>query len=459
MDRRWRKHNDAGLKAYAKGRYDRAEAYFLGALEFLENEGIADERLVLTLENVASVRLVYEDFHQAEILYKRALSVIQIYVSLNDILLVDSLEKLGDLYEMQQHPGRSQPYYRKALELLSVCPNPRAEMIPRLLERLLNPQGRRLEGEEAIHPRWIALQAMAHLREPNQQEFGERLHEFVELCKQAGKLTEATRACRLAQDLFERLNVITVPKALVTINQFARFLVEHGTHGDAEALLSRTLRHHARVLGERSPHVALNMHQLASYYMARKDYARAEPLFWRSLRVLSDATGPEDPNLGFALGALADIHRLKGMLDKAQKLYEQALDMKAEAIGQDNPDFAGTLRGLALVHFQRGQLDMADQYLRRVLQVQERALGPQHFELIATLEGMGRLYATQRRFDAAHQMFNRALSITERTFGPRHPRVAGCLDNLSALLRRMNQDHAAIALEARASVLRETVGA
>ena len=75
-------------------------------------------------------------------------------------------------------------------------------------------------------------------------------------------------------------------------------------------------------------------------------------------------------------------------------------------------------------------------------------------EVGASLENLADLYVAQGKYAEAEPLYRRALGIWERTLGREHPHVASSLDKYATLLRRMNRETEAAAMEARAKAIR-----
>jgi tetratricopeptide (TPR) repeat protein len=216
---------------------------------------------------------------------------------------------------------------------------------------------------------------------------------------------------------------LAFPAAAQLLNRAGNYLRECGRYKEAEPLLlqalaiylfQRTLTIRERSLGPKHPYVAQTLHRLAKLYYLQGNYAQAEPLLTRSLVI------------------------------------------REQALGVDHPDVAYSLDTMALLALAQGKSTQAEQFCQRTLKIREQALGPEHLEVAVSLTTLAQVYLAQGKYTQVEPLLQRALSIREPTLGPDHPEVANCLELYTRLLRRMDHQHEAAQLEARARAIRAT---
>ena len=76
QEARWKKANDAGMKALQEGRYAEAEQHLTAARKQAEKFGKQDARLATSLNNLAELYQTQGKYAEAEPLYKRALAIL-----------------------------------------------------------------------------------------------------------------------------------------------------------------------------------------------------------------------------------------------------------------------------------------------------------------------------------------------------------------------------------------------
>ena len=74
-----------------------------------------------------------------------------------------------------------------------------------------------------------------------------------------------------------------------------------------------------------------------------------------------------------------------------------------------------------------------------------------------SINGLGILYCTQGKFSDAEPLFKRAFTISEKMLGLAHPDTLRCLYNYTIVLRKMNKNAEASALEAKARTIMDNL--
>lgn len=152
--------------------------------------------------------------------------------------------------------------------------------------------------------------------------------------------------------------------------------------------------------------------QAGKYAFDRGDYAEAEKQ-WLAARADAEKLGVQDARLAATLSNLAELYRNQGKYPEADELNRRALEIWGKNLDKpDDPNVAQALNSLALT------------------------------------------YGAQGRYSEAEPIFKRSLAIREKVLGPEHPAVAESLENYSALLRKLNRESEAAAMEERAKAIR-----
>lgn len=117
MSDSWKKFIDAAFAAYSSGRIPEAEVQFKAALEEAEKFGEQDERLALTLNNLAAMYHEQGKFTMAEPLYKRSLDIkTKLFGDCHaDVAL--NHHNLAVLYSARRMYPVAEKHYKLALEM------------------------------------------------------------------------------------------------------------------------------------------------------------------------------------------------------------------------------------------------------------------------------------------------------------------------------------------------------
>jgi hypothetical protein len=155
-----------------------------------------------------------------------------------------------------------------------------------------------------------------------------------------------------------------------------------------------------------------------------------------------------------------------GMIGKARddarsnrSLHEQAVNVCLEltrSLRPEYPDLADSLDKLAARYAALGarfhELAQGDVALAKGYRYDaSRGLDPGFARRVTALEAR-----SVARLKTAKQLYRRVLAIREKALGPDHLDVADTLEHYAALLRKMNRDADADALDARAQAIRTT---
>lgn len=113
----WNMQMWLGQESYKRGQYAIAEQKFKKALSDLESSYISDERLAITLNNLALCYCAQGKHEKSEPLYQRALSIDETTGIGNGAALAEDFENIASHYRKQGLYERAEPLYRKALKL------------------------------------------------------------------------------------------------------------------------------------------------------------------------------------------------------------------------------------------------------------------------------------------------------------------------------------------------------
>lgn len=112
----WKIQMWLGQESYKRGQYAVAEQKFKKALSDLESSFVSDERLAITLNNLALCYCAQGKHEKSEPLYQKALSIDQGAGS-DVIALAEDFQNIASHYRQQGLYERAEPLYRKALKL------------------------------------------------------------------------------------------------------------------------------------------------------------------------------------------------------------------------------------------------------------------------------------------------------------------------------------------------------
>lgn len=107
---------------------------------------------------------------------------------------------------------------------------------------------------------------------------------------------------------------------------------------------------------------------------------------------------------------------------------------------------AQSLNNLANLYQDQRRYAEALPLYQRSLAIREQGLGPMHPDVAIVLHHRASLYQAQGQYAEALPLYERAVKINERAM-PDHPNTATYLEHLAVLLRQMEREDEASALE------------
>ncbi|MBY0356775.1 MAG: tetratricopeptide repeat protein [Candidatus Obscuribacterales bacterium] len=181
-----------------------------------------------------------------------------------------------------------------------------------------------------------------------------------------------------------------------------------GACTDNEALIKRLLEVRRKKLGNNDPFTVIAINLLAELYDHKKNFAAARPLYFEVYTIAKENNGL---NLPAAMINLARIERHDKHYKEARKLLEEAM-----------------------------ALELADKTYGSMV----------HPNLCATLDSFVYLYKDQGNWNQALQYSSKALALREKTMGKEHPQIPPYYRAHAELLRKVQRNTEAKALEDRA---------
>ncbi len=151
QDARWKKNMSLGERALEEGRYDEAEKMFLACVSDAENFGASDERLPLSLNNLAWLYRLQGKYAEAEPLYQRALGIYETALGPEHPYVATGLNNLAGLYHTQGKYAEAEPLYQRSLAIREKALGPEHPYVATNLERYagsLRKMERDAEAEE-----------------------------------------------------------------------------------------------------------------------------------------------------------------------------------------------------------------------------------------------------------------------------------------------------------------------
>jgi tetratricopeptide (TPR) repeat protein len=310
--------------------------------------------------NLASVYQDLGKYADAEVIFKRALTIKEKALGPNHPDVATNLDNLAVLYSDQGRYADAEPLSKRALAI----------------------------REKALGP--------------NHPQVATHLNNLANLYREQGRYADAEPLYKRALAIDEKALGPNHPNVATSLNNLAVLYLDQGRYADAEPLLKRALAIGEKALGPDHPGLATDLNNLAGLYLAQGRYADAEPLYKRALAIDERTLGPDHPGLATDLNNLALLYRDQGRYADAEPLYKRALAVREKALGPDHPEVATTLYNLANLYGDQGRYADAEPLHKRALAIDEKALGPDHPEVARSLDNLAELYREIYRAQGRH---------------------------------------------------------
>jgi tetratricopeptide (TPR) repeat protein/DNA-binding XRE family transcriptional regulator len=242
----------AGIFLYNHGFYPQSQSLHQQALAIREQVFGPDHPAVADSLNIlAMLSRIQNDFEQAERFHQQALAIRQKTLGFDHLETAISLNNLGVLYRIQGKHEQAEPLLQQALNVR---------------KQALGPD----------HP--------------------ETLITFINLAKlysEQRKYEQAEQLLKQALTTSERVLEPDNPLIAHNLNLLARLYFEQGNHEQAETSWKRSLAIIEKTNGSEHPITAERLNDLAELYFAQGRYTQAQSLCQRALSIYEKTFGPE----------------------------------------------------------------------------------------------------------------------------------------------------------------------
>ncbi len=348
------------------------------------------------------------------------------------VLLAQSLNNLGGMYQMRGEYAKAEPFAREALSMYRALypkekfPNGHADLASSLnnLAMLLRSRGE-YEKAESLSREALAMRRAIYPR--NRYPNGHP---------------------DLAQDL----------------SNLGGLLQDRGDYSGAaplyaEAVAMQRALYPKEKYPQGHPSLAQSVNNLGGLYEARGDYGRAEPLYrealgiWRTLYPW-DKFPTGHPDLAIGLNNLGTLLYSQGKYAEAEPLLREVLRMwralcPVDKYPQGHPKVVLSLNNLGGLLHARGEYAKAEPFLREAVAMNRTLYAkpryPQgHPALAASLSNLAAVLDARGEYGQAEALYREALAIRETLYPKEryphgHPDLAQNLNNLGDMLRGLGE--------------------
>jgi tetratricopeptide (TPR) repeat protein len=384
---------------------ERLLPHALLAAQFIETKQISHSGARRLLYQTGAYLKARARYHEAELLYKRALTINEQQLGTTHPETASSLNDLASLYKNQGKYGEAESLYQRALTIK---------------EQVL----------DSNHPSTAIS-----------------LNNLADLYDDQGKYEEAEPLYQRALTIKEQVLGPNHPSTATSLHNLAVLYSNQERYEEAEPLYQRALAIKEQVLGSNHPSTASTLNNLAVLYSNQERYEEAEPLYQRALAIREMVLGSEHPDVAYSLYNLANFYHDQGKYVEAEPLYQRALGIREQQLGPEHPQVAYPLDGLATLYRKQNKYAEAEPLYQRALDIREQQLGPEHPQMAEIMHGFAECSEAQGNLQKAASLYQRALAIREQAFGTQHPKTTETRRHFIALLHALGQHEQAAQLE------------
>ena len=391
----WFDADAAAGPALQAGRLVEAAALFRDAVRAAESLGSDDYRLGESLNSLAAVYRLREDWSRAGALYRRSLGIRELHLGPDHVDVAASLNNLAEVERFRGNDMAAEPLYRRSLSILEQALGPDHANVARSLNNL------------------------ARVREAR------------------GDAAGAEPLLRRSLDIAENALGPDHVEVAASLNNLARVLEARGDAAGAAPLYRRSLSILESALGPDHPNVAASVASLGRLARAEADPAEAARLFQRAL---DGRWGQASADVVGLLEGFSDVMRLAYFLDAEfdaafetfqetlaetpvqERLYfamsallvEVAREAEAEAVMltavEAYPDSWRSRYELAEVFVESMKLQRALEEMRQAVEMRARP-APDARQQSFVHQRIGDIQSELLEFDAAESAYRTSLGI------------------------------------------------
>lgn len=375
-----RRHDAAGDKAYAAGRYAEALEAWGRALQVARrlHTGRDHSDVAASLNNLGlGLRLLGKNA-EAEARLREAQAINERLYPGDHPAVATGHGNLGGVYRAQGRFSDAEAAFRSALDMWRRLrpgrDDPGLAQGMNNLAVVLKDRSKYAEAEALYRD---ALAMRRRMITGDAPAVAMSLNNLAGVLVAQGRYAEAEALYRSALEMRRRIHHGDHPDLALAFNNLAAVLDAQRRWVDAEPLFRDALEMRRRVYGNNHPDVAAGLNNLASVLHSRKRYADAEPLYRAGLELNRRLLGPGHPAVATGLNNLASVLEARGDYAAALPLYQSALAARRKLHQVDHPDVAASLSNLAGVQWARGEYAAAEPLFRDAVRMY-RALAEEY---------------------------------------------------------------------------------
>jgi tetratricopeptide (TPR) repeat protein len=278
--------------------------------------------------------------------------------------------------------------------------------------------------------------------------------------RKEGKHDEAIRVATTAIDTAGRLvesDESARPHFVTALESLAELRLEQGDYPPAEALLIDALEHTGYC--EVPPiQLARMKSSLAGIYDFNAFPESAIPLYEEAIVIFENLDPPLEEDSANLRNNLAMIFKDAGYFDQAEENYIKALEILERLHGRQHEDVASIYNNLGALYYATGYCAQAREMHGQAFEIRSGLEEKNHSDIGQSCSNLATCLHELDETAEAQKQFETALKHLEHTIAHDSELYTIVSSNYATLLRDMNKEKKALALEKRTQKLLKKLG-
>ena len=400
-----RLYNLLGLLYHSQNKPDKAEKYYLDAIEIQErlakkNAAAYEPELAGSYNNVGAF---YDDQNQpdkAEKYYLAAIEIRERLVKKNadayEPDLAASYNNAGVFYKNQGQPDKAEKYYLDAIEIYERLVKKNAAAYEPALAGSYNNAGifykDQNQPEKAEKYYLAAIGIYERLVEKNVDAYEPYLATSYNSAgvfyKNQGQPDKAEKYYLDAIEIYDRLVEKSAdayePDLAGSYNNVGNFYSDHGQPEKAEKYYLAAIEIRERLVKKNAaayePDLADSYNNAGVFYHEQGQSDKAEKYYLAAIeireRLVEKNADAYEPYLAGSYNNAGTLYSDQGQFDKAEKYYLAAIGIKERLVKKNTdafePDLADSYNNAGIFYRKHGQPDKAEKYYLAAIEIRER---------------------------------------------------------------------------------------
>jgi eukaryotic-like serine/threonine-protein kinase len=346
-------------------------------------------------------------YSKAEPLFRHALQVAQNAPGANSTVIADILHKFGFCLFMDSQDAEAESLFKQSLALLPDPEGSDAAFIRSGLALVLDREGDYVDAWQ------LGSRALATLERLNSPDVASAQNNRNEFLRDMGNIRQAEIDQRQTVELWRRVAGGHVDIAWALGNLGTIFLLE-GQTSKAEPLMREALNIRQKILGPRSPLIAISLDDWGRVLQAKADYQGAETSFRQSLDILDNTAGSKNWMVEQVLSDFSKLQLDRADYPSAESYADRALEMSRKLGREESPQVTDSLSEIALARELRGDAASAEPMLRSALEIRRRLLPPRYPAIVAAETRLGEALTAEGKAAIAEPILRDAVDSAHR---------------------------------------------